>query len=222
MPTLAYQQTVAASLHALPGQHGWLSPPHAWHVPALHVCPEGQAPPGQQGWLGPPHDWHAPATQVCPEPHAPPRQHGWLGPPQLVHFPDAQEKPAPQRLSAQHACPLAPQSEQVFAPVHTLPSAQRDPAAWHVFDAATVVSQQPVLQVSPAQQGWPSPPQPAHCPDPRQRSPFWQAEPEVRQICAVASQHPLSHRLPGQHGPPGVPHAAQTPRHTVFEAVHCV
>jgi len=89
-----------------------------------------------------------------------------------VHFPLEQANPVSHRLSAQHVSPLPPQDEQVFFVVHTFPSAQRSPAGRHVLPVGIVVSQQPVLHVSPAQQGCPSPPQPAQSPEGRQRSPL--------------------------------------------------
>jgi hypothetical protein len=36
----------------------------------------------------------------------------------------------------------------------------------------------------------------------------------------LLSQQPVSHTLPAQQGLPGVPQDWQTPRHTVFGAVH--
>jgi hypothetical protein len=60
--------------------------------------------------------------------------------------------PESQRLFPQQASPSPPQEVQALFPVHTLSAAQRWPVATHVF-AADVVSQQPVLQTSPAQQG---------------------------------------------------------------------
>jgi hypothetical protein len=80
--------------------------------------------------------------------------------------------PEPQRLFAQHASPLPPHAVQALFPVQTLSSAQRCPTSMHVFAAGDVVSQQPALQVSPAQQGCPFPPQPAHWPEARQKSPL--------------------------------------------------
>jgi hypothetical protein len=81
----------------------------------------------------------------------------------------------------------------VFVPVQTLPTAQRSPVARQTFAEATLVSQQPELHVSPAQQGWPSPPQPAQSPDARQRSPLVQAPPVARHTSELGSQQPESH-----------------------------
>jgi hypothetical protein len=92
----------------------------------------------------------------------------------------------------------------VFLAVHTSVAEHLSPTARHVFALATVVSQQPVLQLSPAQQGCPTPPQPAHLPA-SQRSPAVQVAPTARQVNAPGSQQPVSHTLPAQQGLPGVP-----------------
>jgi hypothetical protein len=68
-------------------------------------------------------------------------------------LPDEQAKPVPQRLLSQQGWPEPPHATHVFAAVHTSPAPQRSPTARHVFELATVVSQQPSLQESPAQQG---------------------------------------------------------------------
>jgi hypothetical protein len=92
----------------------------------------------------------------------------------------------------------------VFLAVQTALAEQRSPTARQVFAFATVVSQQPVLQVSPAQHGCPTPPQPAHFPS-SQMSPAVHVAPTARQVSAVGSQQPVSHVFPAQHGLPGVP-----------------
>jgi len=69
-----------------------------------------------------------------------------------VQLPAAQASPESQRLLAQQASPLPPHELQALIPVQTLSTAQRWPLSTHVF-VADVVSQQPVLQTSPAQQG---------------------------------------------------------------------
>jgi hypothetical protein len=60
--------------------------------------------------------------------------------------------PESQRLLPQQASPSPPQGVQALFPVQTLSAAQRCPVATHVL-VADVVSQHPVLQRSPAQQG---------------------------------------------------------------------
>ena len=92
--------------------------------------------------------------------------------------------------------------------------------ARHTLEAVIVVSQHPVLQRSPAQQGWSLPPHPAQCPSAEQRSPRVQALPVARHTCEYTSQHPASHTLPAQQGLPGVPHVWHTPRQIVFGWVH--
>ncbi len=73
-------------------------------------------------------------------------------------------------------------------------------------------------QVVPPQQGWPTPPHPAHWPLGKQRSPRPQVLPVARhRSVPFASQHPVEHALPAQHGCPAPPHAVQVvlPSHTV-------
>jgi hypothetical protein len=80
--------------------------------------------------------------------------------------PPVHENPESQRLLAQQASPSPPQGVQALFPVQTLSAAQRAPLPTQVF-VDDVVSQHPVLHRSPAQQGWPCPPHPAHWPDAR-------------------------------------------------------
>jgi hypothetical protein len=67
-------------------------------------------------------------------------------------LPAEHANPESQRLLAQQASPSPPHEVQVLIPVQTLSTAQRWPLSTHVF-VADVVSQQPELQTSPAQQG---------------------------------------------------------------------
>jgi hypothetical protein len=62
------------------------------------------------------------------------------------------ENPESQRRFPQQASPSPPQDVHALFPVQTLSAAQRWPGATHVF-VDDVVSQHPVLQTSPAQQG---------------------------------------------------------------------
>jgi hypothetical protein len=66
--------------------------------------------------------------------------------------PPVHANPESQRLFAQQPSPSPPQDVQALFPVQTLSVAQRWPVVTHVF-VADVVSQHPVLQTSPAQQG---------------------------------------------------------------------
>jgi hypothetical protein len=119
-----------------------------------HTSPVAQVPPGQHGWVSLPHVWQVPLTHAWVlSVQAPPRQQGCPAPPHCVHLPDAHAKPVSQRSSAQQSCPAPPQAVHVLSPVHTLPTSQRLPVAVHTFAESMVVSQQPVLHVSPAQHG---------------------------------------------------------------------
>jgi hypothetical protein len=95
----------------------------------------------------------------------------------------------------------------------TPPHAEHEPPVHTVFVVAhallsathcvLVGSQQPLVQLLPAQHGCPVPPHAAHVP-PLQIAPL----PQV---------------LPAQHGSPAPPHAAhEPPLHTVLDAVHAL
>jgi hypothetical protein len=107
---------------------------------------------------------------------------------------------------------------QVFRPVQTSPEPQAAPIAAQRLLAGFVVSQQPLLHVSPAQQGSPGPPQPAHAPDARHKSPPKQSASTPTQRPAL--QHPPAQTLPGQHGSFGPPQCAHVvPTHSVCACV---
>ena len=71
--------------------------------------------------------------------------------------------------------------------------------------------QQPVVQVLPSQQAWPSPPQPPHCCEAMHRSPLAQVLPTATHFLAVGSQQPLPQVVPPQQGWPMSPHAWHSP-----------
>lgn len=245
VPAAATQRLVFWSQHPppphwLPSQQGWPAPPQAVQVVfVLHARPDAvqksaaAPPPAQQAWFWPPHDVQAPPVQV-PTP-----------PPQVVPAPTqvapAQQPPS-QELVAQHGWPGAPQLTKA-PPTQTAPAALEVPAGAHrpVAESKHAPPAQPVLahggwngppqvlqvpmeqtsvaplQVVPPQQGCPRPPQPAHWPVARQRSPRPQAEPVARHtLVPVASQQPVVQLLCAQHGWPTVPQAKHTPaRHDV-------
>jgi len=55
---------IAPVLHALPGQHGSLTPPHS-HLPDRQTNP-GLHAPEQHGWRFAPHAWQMPVMQAVP------------------------------------------------------------------------------------------------------------------------------------------------------------
>jgi hypothetical protein len=141
-------------------------------VPPAQTSPAfGQVPPLQQGWFCPPQSTHDPALHTESPLHAPPRQHGSPRSPHALHLPSApQAKPSPHRLSSQQGSPAPPQASHFALPLHTSPSPHSSPLFRQTRPFGSRVSQQPVLQTSPGQQSWPSPPHPAQCPS-VQRSP---------------------------------------------------
>lgn len=79
------EQTVAAALHELPAQHGCPDPPQAAQVALAQSEPFAQTFP-QQGWVTMPHAAHIPLLpQIAPVLQVVP-QHAWPTPPQGVHL----------------------------------------------------------------------------------------------------------------------------------------
>jgi hypothetical protein len=95
------------------------------------------------------------------------------------------------------------------------------PTCRQTFWVEMLVSQQPVLQASPAQQGWPWPPQPAQVPEARQVSPAAQGCPaSMQRRGAPVSQQPAEQVLPAQQTSPAPPQVWQVPcRQAVPSAV---
>jgi hypothetical protein len=110
-----------------------------------------------------------------------------------------------------------------LAAVQSLLRPQAELTAVQVLIPEGLVLQQPVLHVSPAQQAWPFPPQPAQRWVDRQRSPLEHAAPTATQVLVVRlrSQQPTLQLSPAQHGWVGVPQALHSPReHTVPASLH--
>lgn len=142
-----------SSLHTVPSQHAWPTPPH-WHVAPLQLrfAPHW-LPDAQHGWERPPHSsQRMPALQVEPVPQGTvPGQQAWPVAPQASHsltelqvFPAAQDTAPEQQKS-----PTAPQAPQwpswhVWAPSQAVPVAQQGsprPPQWHKSPTQTPVGQ---------------------------------------------------------------------------------
>jgi hypothetical protein len=75
--------------------------------------------------------------------------------PQLLQVPALQTNPSSQRSPPQQGCPLPPHAAQLFLLAHTLLTPQVAETGLQRFRVPEIpVSQQPVLQALPAQQGW--------------------------------------------------------------------
>ncbi len=125
------QRLVVPSTHAPPwqgvppAQGGWLGPPQAAQVaPSQARVPELQVLPAQQGWPMPPHWPQVPLLQVWPAAlHVVPPQQGWLEPPQPAHWLVARQRsPARQVEPATTQALVPPTSQQ--PPVQLLPAQQ--------------------------------------------------------------------------------------------------
>jgi hypothetical protein len=132
-----------------------------------------------------------------------------------LHVPPSQTYPAEQRSPPQHFWPLPPQAEQVLAAVQTLSTPQMSPMGRQTGlgpPEARPLRQQPVLHFLPlVQQVCISPPQPAHLPVGRQRSPAEQVLPVAMQILLLVSQQPLLQVSLAQQGWPGPPQTLHCP-----------
>lgn len=79
------EQTVPVALHELPAQQGWSMPPHATQVELEQTEAPVQTFP-QHGWLTFPHAWHMPPVpQIAPVLQDVPQQ-GCLSLPQATHM----------------------------------------------------------------------------------------------------------------------------------------
>jgi hypothetical protein len=111
------------------------------------------------------------------------------------------QQPVLHRSPAQQACPFPPQPAQRWVGRQRSPLEHAAPTAAQVL-VVRLRSQQPTLQLSPAQHGWVGVPQALHSP---------------REHTVPASLH----WLPAQQGWPALPHAAQTdPEQTSPGSVH--
>ena len=170
---------VESAQHSSPGApHGTKSPRPLQTMPASDDAPPGmhtplavsrhapaaQTPFGQAGWSGPPHGPHTLAGlhERSGPLHVEPAQHGCPRPPHPAHWPVAV-----QRSPSRHAAPVATQV------------------------GLTPWSQQPVVQLAPAQQAWPTSPQGWHRP--------------------LRHEVPVPQASPAQHGWFGPPHAVHAP-----------
>jgi hypothetical protein len=116
-------QTVVASLHVLPGQHGSPSSPHDSQMPPVrHTCSMPTSP-----------HWEPTPTHVVgvlwvsqqPSVHWSPLQHAWPVPPQGAHDDPVQTEFPPEHSSPAktQVCPAGSQQP----PLQGVPSVQHGP-----------------------------------------------------------------------------------------------
>jgi hypothetical protein len=216
-PPQTAQMPLSQISEALPqvpsAQQGWPAAPQVLQMPLSQArVTEEHWFPAQQTFPEAPQLWHVPETQRAPGVHwppmLPPRQHGCPMPPQALQIPAAQTNPSSQRSPVQQAWPLVPHAAQLFLLAQTLSSPQVAPTGLQMLRAPdSPLSQQPVLQAFPLQQGWKSPPHPAHEWEARHRSPSVQVLPTATQVCFLVSQHPVLQLSLAQQGCPGAPQA---------------
>lgn len=201
--------------------------PEAQELPCATQVPPTQQPPleqvliAQQGWPGPPQATQVEPLQTVPALQVPPLQQGWPALPQPVQMPEAQVSPVGQSLAL--AQPQAPATQiwpdmlvvQLLQTCPLEPQADAAVPATQVF----VLSQQPLVQVLPAQQGWPAPPQATvqvpevHVSPLLQAVPLQQGWPEAPQGAVVqvpeVQTKPLLQAVPLQQGWPEAPQATK-------------
>jgi hypothetical protein len=225
LPPQAWQVGFAKPVQMLPAlqvllaQQACVSAPHGPQVPPK---PEQTKPVlhcwfAQQGSPLPPQVWQvalAPPVQYMPALHCGPglaaQQGSPLFAPQEMQLPLLHRALAPQVLPAQQVSPAAPQAVQVLVAEQTCVALQGWPTAPQAFCAGLVRLQQPVLHLSPVQQGWPAPPHPAQVLSVWHRSPAAQTPVTgATHRCVLVLQHPVPQASPAQHGWPGVPQDRQ-------------